>query len=160
MAASEAVPETDVCRRGNLVFSPKEYDTMPDDKSIEKPVAEHVKSAEYTRGGHCFRPDVDILEGDDELIVLVDVPGASGDQIDVGFEGGILSIHAHVEPSQDADAKYLLREYDVGDYHRTFQVSESTDAGKITAQCTDGVLKLRLPKSEAARPRKIAVETG
>jgi len=131
---------------------------MQDDKSLGKPAVDQVNSAERTRSGYCFRPNVDILEQADELIVLADVPGAAGDKIEVDFEDGTLTIRAPVEPRQDADTKYLLREYGVGDYHRTFHVSEAIDADKITAQCTDGVLTLRLPKSEAAKPRKIAVE--
>ena len=51
----------------------------------------------------------------------------------------------------------LLREYGVGDYYRSFQVSEAIDAGKISAEYADGVLTLHLPKAEAVKPRKIAV---
>jgi HSP20 family protein len=46
----------------------------------------------------------------------------------------------------------------VGGYYRTFQVSESVDASKISAEYADGVLKLHLPKSEAVKPRKISVK--
>ena len=52
---------------------------------------------------------------------------------------------------------YFLREYGVGDYYRSFQISEAIDAGKISAEYADGVLTLHLPKTEAVKPRKIAV---
>jgi HSP20 family protein len=52
----------------------------------------------------------------------------------------------------------LLREYGIGDYRRTFRVSEQIDASRISAQYRHGVLTLRLPKAERARPRKIKVE--
>ena len=63
-------------------------------------------------------------------------------------------------PRQDEDHEYLLREYGTGDYYRTFQVSEAVDASKITADYSDGVLTLHLPKTEAVKPRKIEVKTG
>ncbi len=53
---------------------------------------------------------------------------------------------------------YLLREYGVGDFYRTFRVSEQIDASRIEAEYADGVLKLHLPKVEAVKPRKITVK--
>lgn len=124
---------------------------------IPKTTADEVDATEHTRCGCYYRPNVDILEQADELVVLADVPGASGDTIDVDFEDGTLTIHAPVEPRQEEDQDYLVREYGTGDYHRSFHVSEAVDAEKITAEYADGVLTLHLPKASAARPRKIAV---
>ena len=133
---------------------------MDNENTITKPAAEETAVAERTRCGCCYRPNVDILEQDDELLVLADVPGARGDAIDVKFEDGMLAIHAPVAPRQDEGQDYLLQEYGLGDYYRTFQVSETVDAAKISAQYADGVLTLHLPKAEAAKPRKIAVNVG
>ena len=132
---------------------------MANESTITKPAADEATAAEHTRGGRFFRPHVDILEQEDKLLVLADVPGAKGDQIDVRFEDGNLTIHAPVEPRRQDDP-YLLREYGVGDYYRTFQVSEAVDASKITADYADGVLTLHLPKAEASKPRKIGVKTA
>lgn len=122
--------------------------------------AEEVAPAEHTRSGCYYRPNVDILEQADELIVLADVPGATGDAIDIQFEDGNLTIHAKVEPRQDDKTEYLRREFGVGDFYRTFRISEAIDASKITADCADGVLTLHLPKAEEAKPRKIAVKSA
>jgi len=132
---------------------------MANEDSITKPTADEVDAAEHTRCGCYYRPGVDILERADELVVLADLPGASGDKIDIDFKEGTLTIHAQVEPRQAEDQEYLVHEYGVGDYHRSFQVSEAIDASKITAEYAEGVLTLHLPKAEAARPRKIAVKT-
>lgn len=113
---------------------------------------------EHTRSGQFFRPSVDILERPDELIVLADVPGVTARDVDIHFEEGVLTIHGRVEPRQKADTRFLLQEYGVGDFYRTFQVSEQIDPSRITAELAQGVLTLHLPKSEAARPRKIAVQ--
>ena len=132
---------------------------MADESSLSKPAAEQVAGGEHTRPGCHYRPNVDILEKADELIVLADVPGATGEDIDIGFEDGTLTIHARVNPRQEEDTEYVVREYGVGDYHRTFQVSEAIDAGKITADYADGVLTLHLPKAESTKPRKIEVRS-
>jgi HSP20 family molecular chaperone IbpA len=130
---------------------------MEHNNPITKTPAEQVAGAEQTRCGRCYRPDVDILEHGDELLVLADVPGAKNDSIDVRFEDGTLEIRAAVTPREHNGETCLLHEYGVGDYYRSFQVSEAVDAAKISADYADGVLTLHLPKSEAVKPRKIAV---
>jgi len=113
--------------------------------------------AERTRSGVFYRPNVDILEKADELLVLADIPGVAGDKVDIHFEDGTLSIHGRVEPRHE-DTDYLLQEYGVGDYWRTFEISEAVDASKISAEYAEGVLTLHLPKAEAAKPRKIDIK--
>jgi HSP20 family protein len=117
-------------------------------------------AGEQARRGQYYRPNVDLMEKADELLVVVDVPGAKRDQIDIEFENGSLTIHAKVAQRRPEDATYLMREFGVGDFYRTFRVSEQIDPARITAECRDGVLYLHLPKSEAAKPRKIAVESA
>lgn len=130
---------------------------MDNETTLAKSAAEQTAAAERTRSGCCYRPNVDILEEREELLVLADMPGAKSDTIDVKFEDGMLEIHAAVASRRGDDAEYLLREYGVGDYYRSFQVSEDIDAGRISAEYANGVLTLHLPKSEAVKPRKIAV---
>jgi HSP20 family protein len=130
---------------------------MDHETTLTKTAAEQSNSAEQTRSGRCYRPNVDILEQADELLVLADVPGAKRDTIDVKFEDGTLEIRAEVALRQGEEQGYFLREYGVGDYYRSFRISETIDAGKISAEYADGVLMLHLPKTEAAKPRKIAV---
>jgi HSP20 family protein len=114
-------------------------------------------ATEPTRSGQFYRPNVDILEKADELLVLADLPGASKDQIDINFDKGELSLHAAVPLRQGRDQQYLAHEYGVGDYYRTFRIGETIDPQRISADYADGVLSLHLPKAESAKPRKIAV---
>jgi HSP20 family protein len=132
---------------------------MLDENAVTKTAADEAAGVEHTRSGSFYRPHVDILEEQEELLVLADVPGARADKIDVKFEDGTLTIHAAVEPRQDENHEYLLCEYGVGDFYRTFQISEAIDASKITADYADGILTLHLPKAESIKPRKIAVKT-
>jgi HSP20 family protein len=132
---------------------------MNQEPATLKPEAEQTPAAERTRSGCCFRPSVDILEQNDELLVLANMPGAKSDSIDIHFEDGELEIYASVEPRRLDSRACLLHEYDVGDFYRSFRVSESIDAGKISAEYAEGVLTLHLPKAESVKPRKIAVGT-
>jgi HSP20 family molecular chaperone IbpA len=117
-------------------------------------------AAEQTRSGHWYRPNVDIIEKHDELLVLADMPGLGADLIDIRFEDGTLTIHGRVPPRQSADVRYLVREYGIGDFYRTFRVSEEIDASRISAEYRQGVLMLHMPKSEAVKPRTIAVKAS
>jgi HSP20 family molecular chaperone IbpA len=133
---------------------------MADDTSLSKTAAEETTPAELTRSGRFYRPNCDIIETTEELLVRADIPGAKSEEIDINFEEGMLSIHAPVAPRQPDRDDYLICEYGVGDYYRTFQVSEAIDASKITADYAHGVLTLHLPKAEAAKPRRIEVHAA
>jgi len=133
---------------------------MANETNPVKQAAEDKTGAERTRSGVWYRPNVDIVEQNDELLLIADIPGATSEDVNIRFEDGELSLHAQVKPRGTEQARMLLQEYGVGDFYRTFQISEAIDASKITANCVDGVLTLSLPKSEAVKPRKIAVKSG
>lgn len=125
---------------------------------LEKPTEADLAHAEHTRNVRHYQPNVDIVELAEELIVYADMPGATAEGIDVDFENGTLTIHGKVKPRQGDETNYVLQEYGVGHFYRTFRVSETVDSQRISAHYADGVLVLHLPKVEAARPRKINVK--
>jgi HSP20 family protein len=131
---------------------------MTSETMAQKQSEETRTQSERTRGGRVYRPNVDIVEKQDELLVLADMPGVNGGDIDIRFEDGELTIHGPAAQRQDGQTRYLLQEYGVGDFYRTFRVSEQIDASKISAEYKDGVLSLHLPKVEAVKPRRIKVE--
>jgi HSP20 family protein len=124
--------------------------------STDKP-AEAVENA---CRGRCYVPAVDVYETPHELVLQADVPGAAADGIDVRYEDGELRIHAPVAARQKDDTRFLLEEYGVGDFYRTFRLGQDIDATKIEARFAEGVLTLKLPKIEAVKPRKISVNVG
>jgi len=118
-----------------------------------------LSATEPVRSGPIYVPLVDILEHDDKLTLRANMPGVSASDLDIQYERGTLTIYGKVAPRQDEQkTTYLLREYGVGDFRRTFQVGEGIDAAKIAAELRDGVLTLNLPKAAALLPRKIKVQ--
>ncbi len=107
-----------------------------------------------------YRPNVDIFDRADEIVILADLPGASQETIQVDYEEGELSIEARVEPRQDTEARFLVREYGTGDFRRTFRVSEVVDAEQISASYSEGVLTVHLPKVQAAKPHRVAINSN
>lgn len=124
------------------------------------PTEKQLEPVENACRGRCYVPAIDVCELPHELVLFADVPGADAGKIDVRYEDGELRIHAPVESRQKADQVYLLQEYGTGDYYRTFRLGQEIDASKIEARFADGVLTLKLPKIEAVKPRKIAVNVG
>jgi HSP20 family protein len=131
---------------------------MPTETIVRKKEGE-VAGPERTSDRRVYLPPVDIIETKDGLTLLADMPGVEPANIDVQYERGVLTLKARVEPRQEGSMNYLLREYGVGDYHRTFAIGEGIDAARIKAEFKNGVVKLHLPKSEALKPRKIAVKS-
>jgi len=99
---------------------------------------------------------VDIFESATELVLLADMPGVAIENVDIDLDNDQLTIRGSV-PVEDDKGTVLLREYSVGDYYRQFTLSNIIDRNKIEASMKDGVLKVVLPKAEAAKPRKITV---
>ncbi len=104
-----------------------------------------------------YTPRVDILENNDELVLFADVPGVKPEDADVRFENGELILHCRCTPRSSYDRASTV-EYGVGDFYRVFTISETIDAGKITAELKHGVLTIHLPKVEQVRPRRIEVK--
>ncbi len=125
-----------------------------------KPKKELTSSAEPTRPGLIFTPNVDIFETDHEITLLADIPGVSADNLTIDLRKNILTLSGEVSAFGSADEENIMIEYETGKYHRQFTLSGLIDQTKINAKLSDGVLRLTLPKVEEATPRKIEVKIG
>ena len=130
------------------------------DKELQLRGKQEVTGKEQTRPGPVFVPAVDIFETQNEITLLADMPGVSGDRVGIDLHDDQLTLTGDVETQGSDKERVLLREYETGRFHRTFTVSDRIDQGKITASMSDGVLRLVLPKAEKAKPRRIEVKTG
>jgi len=127
---------------------------------VEKQEITSTEDTERTRECRCFTPRADIYEVDDQIVIVADVPGADEKSIELSLEKNILTLNAYVDPIIPEGYAMSLAEYEVGDFQRSFRLSDEIDREKIQATVKDGVLRLYLPKSGAARMRKIAVKAG
>jgi len=116
--------------------------------------------AEQTYQGPSFTPAVDIFETEQEIIILADMPGAKAKDLKIDLRDDTLSLIGKAESPEGTIEADVFREYQTGRYVRQFTLSYNIDQPKIDAEMKDGVLRLTLPKVEAAKPRKIAVKAG
>ena len=121
-----------------------------------------VKRDEAVRQGIKGRPVgsplVDVFENKDEYLIVADLPGVSSDRLSVRLHQGELSLEGQWIDEEKGTP--VAREFRPIDFHRTFLVPDTIDADKITANLANGVLKLRLPKTEAVKPRQIQIQVG
>ena len=134
---------------------------MSNELSQQDPKCEQteVTNVERTHGGVTYSPRIDIWETDEELILYADMPGVTAPDLDIQFENRELRIHGRVAPRHER-INFLYGEYGIGDFYRSFTIGETIDDGKITAELSQGVLTLHLPKTEAVKPRRIEVKSG
>jgi HSP20 family molecular chaperone IbpA len=105
-----------------------------------------------------FTPQVDILEQPEGLVLYVDLPGVKAENVEVHFERGELTVKAR----RDAvkwPGTCLVEEFVEGDFYRAFVISQDLATDQISAELKNGVLTVRLPRSPAAQPRRIAVKS-
>ncbi len=135
--------------------------TDAETKSLQAKEKQELKTpAEQMTPGPAFTPAVDIFETERQITVLADLPGAKSKDLNIDLDNNVLTISADVKEEKNPDETVLLNEYRTGRYFRQFTLSEVIDQGKIDAGLKDGVLRLTLPKVEAAKPRKISVKAG
>lgn len=103
-----------------------------------------------------YVPAVDLIEGENEVSLVVDVPGVPEGGVDLTMEKNILTLSAVPADGVIAGKKLAYSEYGVGEYRRSFALSEDIDRDGISAVLKDGVLRIKLPK-RAPSTKKIAV---
>lgn len=116
------------------------------------------KAVEKTRALYEMTPAVDIYENEDEILLHADMPGVVKDDISIDIDNGKLSISGVRKLGVKGSATY--EEFSDVEYVRNFSVPQTIDVEKVEAELKNGVLRLHLPKSEAAKPRQIEIKTA
>jgi HSP20 family protein len=106
-----------------------------------------------------WTPPVDIYQsGDQELVLKAELPGMAREDIDITVENFVLTVKGTKKFASDVkDEQYHHVERRYGSFSRSFSLPQTIDAGKVAAEYTSGVLTVRLPLREEAKPRQIKV---
>jgi HSP20 family protein len=94
----------------------------------------------------------------DVFVVALDLPGVDADSIDLTVERNVLTVHAERRPNIAEDAERVVGERTYGMFSRQLFLGDTLDADQLTAQYDDGVLTIRIPVAEQAKPRKIEID--
>lgn len=134
---------------------------MSDKKQeLVKKEAQTPAKVEHTKNRKVYLPKVDIYERGDDTILLADMPGVDQKAVDINLDKNVLTITGTIKSDSYNDYRLAYAEYEVGDYQRSFTLSNEIDTNNIDATMKNGVLRLVLPKAEAAKPKKITVNAG
>lgn len=126
------------------------------EKTVPEVRQEAAVRREETRAQQRYvTPPVDIYEDGTGLTVVADMPGVGRDGLDIRVEDGILTLHGMTNHS--APGTPTAWEYQLMNFFRQFELSETVEIEGIRAELKNGVLTLYLPKKEKAKPRKIEV---
>ena len=105
-----------------------------------------------------FSPPLDVAEDGNQVIVVAEIPGVKKEDVKISLEKGVLTIGGERKVNTLSDsARGVLREQSQGKFKRTVRLPYEVNAGNVSAELSDGLLRLVLPKAEAARAHEIKV---
>ncbi len=102
-------------------------------------------------------PPVNVFSDEEGYVVRVEVPGVSTDQVAIEAQGQTLTISGRREVAVPQGAAFHRRERESGDFRRSIQLPRDVDVTRASASCTQGVLSIRVPRREEAKPRQITI---
>lgn len=131
-------------------------------KAMEVQEQERVpeERTERIRDKACYLPQSDIFETEENYHLVLDMPGVEENSIDITLEKNTLTINGYTDVERPEGYSLARAEYNIGDYERSFRLTDQIDRENIEASYENGVLRLSLPKAEEAKARKIEVKTG
>lgn len=103
---------------------------------------------------------LDMYETENDYVVRLAVPGLKPDNFEITLQQNVLTMSGRTQPEQAAAVRYHVREQLFGNFTRTIQFPALVNAEQIQAHLADGILTITLPKAEAAKPRRITVQTS
>jgi HSP20 family protein len=103
-------------------------------------------------------PSVDVVENDNEIFVKAELPGIKPEDVDIRVEGNLLSLRGeYKEEHENKEGEYYVKELRQGSFARTIPLPSTVDVNNADAQFENGILTLKLPKHEEAKPKRINI---
>ena len=102
-------------------------------------------------------PNVNIYETDNEFTLIANMPGVLRKDVKVKVNDDLLIMFGQIDYDDKINRSYILNEVEIGNYYRTFKISDSVEQAKIAAKYDNGQLVVDLPKSEKVKPRTIDI---
>lgn len=128
---------------------------------VQKVRNDGVEAASASAANHSYAlPPVDIAENETGFTLFADLPGVSKQDLTVRVDGETLVIEGVLRAPTPQKMDLIYGEAQFSAYRRQFTLSRELDCSKIEANLRDGVLKLTIPKTEQAKPRRIEVAVG
>ena len=133
---------------------------MSDNTSVTNPGQRSTAVQSANAAHQAMAPAVDIVESEVGITLLADMPGVSKDRLTVQVDGENLTIEGWAQIDVPETIELLYSEVRSPYFRRTFTLSRDLDPAKIEATLRNGVLQMHIPKSEAARPKRIEVQVA
>ena len=130
------------------------------ERTITAPRENSPQKHEETRSQEQYiRPAVDILESEEGLTIIADLPGVPRENLTIAVENGVLTMEG-VPAITGTAGLHVYGEFGLSRFYRQFLIPDEIDPEKVHASFTNGELTLRLLKAETAKPRKISIQAA
>lgn len=123
-------------------------------------MTDKTQVAETRREEAALLPPVDVIEDANGITLYADLPGVPKDKLSIQVEADTLTLEGEVALVMPEGMEATHAEVSLPRYRRVFTLSKELDSEKVGAEFNHGVLKLRIPKTEHAQPRKIAIHVA
>lgn len=123
-------------------------------------VTPYAEAATPARQEPALLPPVDVIEDTTGITLYADLPGVPRDKLHLRVDGDQLALEADIGLALPQGMESTHAEVGLARYRRTFTLSKELDAGKVSAELSQGVLRVRIPKAEHAQPRKVEVRVA
>jgi HSP20 family protein len=122
-----------------------------------KQEVETTAAEQLQHSGDAYSPDVDIYASDEAIVFAVELPGVNKGDVTIRIDENESLVIRGKNGCREPE-KAVVRQYNVGDYYRAFQLSDEYDKDKIAARLENGLLEVTIPKREEARPKRIEIK--
>lgn len=129
--------------------------------AMDRAIGESMRPLAMLRGlGEMSTMPLDVYQTPSDLVIKATIPGVNPDDVDITITGDTLTINAEIKEETVQDAEYLYRERRFGAVTRTISLPKSLKGDEAEASFDNGVLTLKIPKAEEAKPKQIKVKAS